>query len=201
MAGRTTYQEALAGLRARGVTNLAASEGQLPSGQGVFQVLTGDRLNRVFFFRGRRFERQVGLHAYPGTDVVLSVKAVVVSGITAVMVIGPELATERGTLGMIVVKNDASDEFATIPRLRLTRPSAPHLPLVLGDSLDTGVFYTARNQRGDAWDQAFLIRFERGAMRVAEAVSVRRLLGSSSARHWYFEPGAWLSSERRLLEL
>jgi hypothetical protein len=200
--GGTTYRQALESLRAAGVTNLAASEGELPDGRGLFRALTGDRLSRVYFFEGGRFRREAALRAHAGTDVALAVKAVVVAGRSAAMVIGPELADDRGTLGIIIVVNDASGESATIPRLRLAASSdGPHLPLVLGASLDSGVFLTARDGRGDAWYHAFLIRFEQGALRVARSVNVQRLLSCSCARHWYFEPRAWLSTERRRLDL
>jgi hypothetical protein len=202
VVGGTSFREATALLRAAGVSNLAASTGELPSGRGLFRVLVGDRLNRVYFFEGSRFAREVPLRAHPGTDVGLSVKAVAAGGRSAAMVIGAELADEGGTLGIVIVPNDASGESATIPLLRL-RPSSGglRLPLVLGGSLDAGVYFTARDAAGAAWYEAFLIRYRRGGLRVDAPISAQRLLGCSCARDWFFAPERWLSAERRAVDL
>ncbi len=199
VAGQTSFARAAAQLRAVGVTNLAAAEGELPGGaRGLLRALTGDRLNRVYFFEADRFARAVPLQAHPGSDVALSLKAVVVAGRSAAMVIGSELADARGRLGVIVVPNDDSGETATIP---LLRGDGPRLPLVLGSSLDLGVFLTARDARGQAWYDAVPIRFERGVLRVGAPVSAQRLLSCGCARDWYFEPRRWLAAERRALGL
>jgi hypothetical protein len=185
-------------LRAAGVTNLAASAGELPASGGLFRVLVGDHLERVYFFDARVLTRVVPLRAHRGTSVRLAVKAVTVGGRSAALVIGAELADAGGTLGIVVVPNDESGEQATIPLARLQATSGgPRLPLVLGASLDAGVFFTARDQRGAAWHDAYPIRYRRGAFSVGVPLSAQQLLACSCARAWYFEPEAWLAAERR----
>jgi hypothetical protein len=213
-AERTGYPKAVQTLKKIGVSNLAAAIGNVPDdGNAVYMMLTGDALNRVYVFKGInteecRFLLELPMHAFSGsdglrpTDVSLYLKAVTIGRTSAAMVVGPELIDEHGNIGIIVLDNDDTSGYSTIRSIGFELwHTGVNLPIIKGTDLVTGVYFTARDNDGSAWDYAYLIQYENGKPAVKDRILTQKLLDCPDCELWFYNPRKWLNEKRAELLL